>query len=119
MSPHSSGRPPQQVSVRNAEQLPQPGDPRSVDDLASLPRRLRQAGTFERGEMEGHGRSRHRQASGDVSGRNPRPLGHEQAQQVEPSIHGQGGKGGGGFRCFHVSSLAEMTTQGKRCTVAS
>ena len=37
---------------QKAEQLPQADDPRGMDDLPSLPRRLGQPGTFERGQMK-------------------------------------------------------------------
>ena len=55
MSPHSSGRPPQQVSVRNDSSCPQRDEADGVDDLAALPGGLRQPGTLQRGEMEGCG----------------------------------------------------------------
>jgi hypothetical protein len=106
------------ASRNSFETASQPGDPCGMDDLASLPRRLGQAGTFERGEMEGRRGSRQRKAGGDVSGGQPAwPLGHEQAQEVEPCIHGQGGERDGGFRRFHDSSLTEILEKHKTLPV--
>ena len=86
MSPHSSGRPPQQVSVRKASNCRKPAIRAGMDDLAALAGRLRQPGALQRGEMERQGRGR--QPPG--ARRSPRPAGrlapcgHQQPHQVEP-----------------------------------
>ncbi len=99
---------------QEAEQLPQAREPHGVDDLPALAGGLRQAGALERGEMEREGRGGHCEPRRDVTRRKAGgALRDQQAHQVEPGFLRQCREGGGGLRCFHVSSLTEMTMGGK------
>jgi hypothetical protein len=99
MSPHSSGRPPQQVSVRKASNWRMPATRTAW--MICLPWRVawvrparsraaRWKEVVEGGEAE---------AGGEVAGGEAGGAGrHEQADQAQPGFHREGGEGRGGFQ---------------------
>ena len=91
-----------------------PVDARGMHDLPALSGRLREAGTFQRGEMKGERGRRNAEPGGDFARRQAvRAFGDQQPHQVEPGLLRERRKGSGGFRCFHLSRMAEMTLLNK------
>ena len=96
-------------SLGEETQQPPASDPRRMNDLPAVPRRLRRPRPFERCQNETTS-SRRAGRDGWQVHRRPgqRPAPSNRREQVEPSIHRQRGKRGGGFRQFHISSFTEL-----------
>ena len=113
-SPHSSGRPPQQVSVRNASSRRSPVmrtacticRPWRVDCVRpARSRAARWKESVDEGTAEPGGDLAGGQAAGS--------LGDQQPHQVEPGLLRERREGSGGFRCFHCSRFSRNDWLGK------
>ena len=97
MSPHNSGRPPQQVSDQKCDQLAQSDNANGVNDPAALPGGLRKPRAFQGGEMEQRRGGRLAEPFGNFTGRNAvRPCLDEQTQHAEACFLREGTKNLGG-----------------------
>ena len=96
------------------DEVTQRREPDGVDDLPALTRGLRQPRPLQCAEMKGCRRGRQADALGDdPRGKAGRSGRHQQAQDREPGLGGQGAEDLDGVHHFHVSTLMEIYAHGK------